>query len=67
MRHKSVYYKSKYKYVKGTCTDDNVIRWQMNLKGVTNKCFETEIEAAKAVDLHLIKIGKEPLNILKKL
>lgn len=32
-----------------------------------SKLFTTEIEAAKEVDLELIRRGKDPVNILKKI
>ena len=67
MRHQILYKKSKYKYVAGFCYEDNTWLWQIRLPNITKKCYKTEIEAAKAVDMYLISKGKKPLNILKKL
>lgn len=33
-----------------------------NNKRILNKCYKTEKEAAKAVDLTLIKLGENPVN-----
>lgn len=40
--------------------------WIAFVKGLINKRFETETQAAKAVDMALIRAGKEPRNILKR-
>lgn len=37
-----------------------------NLKFKWSKAFENINDAAKAVDLKLISVGREPVNILKK-
>jgi hypothetical protein len=59
--------KSKYKYVSGSIkTTNGKITWIYRFKDFTSKAFETEELAAKAVDLHLIHLGKEPVNILKR-
>jgi len=42
------------------------IHWYVNMKGVGKNRFETEKEAAIAVDKILIYKGKEPKNILKR-
>lgn len=58
--------KSKYKYVQGILTISlNKTKWVVNIKGVGRNGFETEREAALAVDKYLISKGKEPVNILK--
>lgn len=67
MMHKTLTKKSKYKHVQGICAFNNNWRWKITLPNVTQKSYETEIEAAKAVDIYLISKGKQPLNILKKL
>lgn len=54
----------KYKYVAMMKNSDGKICWRANLKG--GKHFETEREAALHVDHKLIKLGKDPVNILKK-
>lgn len=44
----------------------NQWRCRIRIDGVTyDQFYHTEKEAAKAVDLLLIKHGKEPINILK--
>ncbi len=55
----------KYRHVYSYIYKDK-IRWQMALQGVMCKVYDTEIEAAKAADMCLIKQGKDPVNILKK-
>lgn len=67
MMHKTLYKKSKYKYVVGLCSQDDIWNWHMNIPNVTKKGFKTEKEAAIAVDMYFISKGKQPLNILKKL
>jgi hypothetical protein len=37
------------------------------MKGVSRKRYKTEKQAAIAADMQLIKQGKNPVNILKKL
>jgi hypothetical protein len=64
--HVNKYSTSKYKYV----ANENVNGfeyWSITLKDVTRKRYNTELEAAKAVDLILIRQGKEPVNILKRI
>ena len=62
--HKCKGKKSKYKYVYGIQPDGDRWYWQLRLKGVSNKCYDTEREAALVVDKYLISKGKEPVNIL---
>jgi hypothetical protein len=57
--------KSKYRYVKKLMVNDKVY-WILSLTGVSQKCYETEREAALVVDKYLINKGKEPVNILKR-
>lgn len=59
------YGKSKYKYV---CNEkvDGYEYWSITLPKVQRKRYSTELEAAKAVDLILIRQGKEPVNVLKR-
>lgn len=64
-QHASKYGKSKYKYVFNQKIDGHEY-WRINLPGVSKKGYLTELEAAKAVDIILIKQGKEPVNILKR-
>lgn len=45
-------------------------KWRGRVKtdfGLAEKMFNTELEAAKFVDLKLISIGKEPRNVFKRL
>lgn len=67
---------SKYKYVQ-KCLDMRgdlmgfmalftVYNSISGYKGANSKIYPTERAAAIAVDLHLIKHGKNPVNILKK-
>lgn len=58
------YTKSKYKYVQNLNTNDKDY-WTVNIKGVAKPKFETEREAAIAVDKYFISRGKSPVNILK--
>jgi hypothetical protein len=55
--------KSKYKYVSLEWDSNGKERWIINIQG-NRKPFDTEREAAIAVDKKLISIGKEPVNIL---
>ena len=55
--------KSKYRYVKKLMVNDKVY-WSLAISGVSQKCYETEREAALVVDKYLISKGKEPVNIL---
>jgi len=57
--------KSKYKYVLKFRDTQMTIRWSCNLPKYKHT-FDTEREAAIAVDKELIKRGKEPVNILKR-
>ena len=57
--------KSKYKYVRGIEVSGNTY-WVVIMKGISGEGFKTEYEAAKAVDVLLIKQGKEPVNVLKR-
>ena len=59
--------KSKYKYVRGSRGSTNgKIAWVYRFVNFSSKAFDTEALAAKAADLHLIQLGKEPVNILKR-
>ena len=66
--------KSKYKYVYDTSTFRRngkispAVKWQMKIYHdgtIIRKFFETERDAALAVDMALIRIGRDPVNILK--
>jgi hypothetical protein len=57
--------KSKYKHVRGIEVSGNTY-WTVKMKGISESGFKTEYEAAKAVDVLLIKQGKEPINVLKR-
>ena len=57
---------SKYKYVCYYTVNDYEY-WSITIKGVVKKTYKSELEAAKAVDLILIRQGKEPVNILKRM
>tara|TARA_R110001606_G_scaffold38401_1_gene107634 strand:- start:2738 stop:2974 length:237 start_codon:yes stop_codon:yes gene_type:complete len=63
-------YKSEYKYVyRYVSRKDGSVMWQGQFyhnQTKSGKFYETEKEAAKAVDLFLIGKGKEPINILKR-
>ncbi len=60
-----VHKKSNYKYVRGwTCSGK--IHWCVSIRGVAQSGFDTERLAALAADKYLIKMGKEPVNILVK-
>ena len=59
--------KSKYKYVRGLrATTNGKITWMYRFVNFSSKAFYSETLAAKAADLHLIQLGKEPVNILKR-
>lgn len=58
------YTKSKYKYVQNLNMNGKDY-WTTNIKGVAKPKFETEREAAIAVDKYFISKGKKPINILK--
>jgi hypothetical protein len=55
--------KSKYRYVEIVDVSGNIY-YRVAMKGVSKDSFPTERETAIAVDKLLIKIGKEPVNIL---
>lgn len=57
--------KSKYKYVSGINVSGNIY-WCISINGVSKTSFKTEYDAAKAVDVILIRRGKEPINVLKR-
>lgn len=57
--------KSKYKYVSLYQTKDGIKRWGVHIRNTF--FYDTEELAAKMVDIWLIKQGKAPINILKKL
>lgn len=57
------YYPSKYKYVQNLKQDGKDV-WCINMTGISKAKFDTERQAAIAVDKLLIKKGKEPVNIL---
>ncbi len=57
------YYPSKYKYVQNLKKDGNDV-WCINMEGVSKAKFDTERQAAIAIDKLLISKGKEPVNIL---
>jgi len=59
------YSKSKYKYVIHEHVDE-IEYWKINYPNHSQKRYKTEVDAAKAVDMILIKPGKEPVNILKR-
>ena len=55
--------KSKYKYVVLEWDSNGKERWIKSIYG-NRKPYDTEREAALAVDMQLISKGKEPVNIL---
>lgn len=57
------YTKSKYKYVQNLNMNGKDY-WTVSIKGVSKPKFETEREAAIAVDKYFISKGKKPKNIL---
>lgn len=63
--HVNKYSKSKYKYVSHEHVN-GFEYWRIGLPNYTKKRYKTELEAAKAVDMILIKEGKEPVNVLKR-
>lgn len=57
------YFKSKYKYVQNLkCNGEDY--WTHSLPNVTRVKYQTEREAALAVDKYLLSKGKKPVNIL---
>lgn len=57
--------KSKYKHVQIMDMNDKFY-YVVNMQGVGRNSFDSEREAAIAVDKILISKGKEPVNILKR-
>jgi hypothetical protein len=57
------YYPSKYKYVQNLKVDGKDV-WCINMLGISKAKFDTERNAAIAVDKLLISKGREPVNIL---
>lgn len=57
--------KSKYVGVSGT-RKGKYIYWRAISCGIQKGGYKTEREAAKSVDMILIKKGKDPVNIMKK-
>lgn len=53
-----------YKYVAQWLNEKNEIIWIGMIFG-KSKIFKTEQEAAKYIDIILIKNGRKPINILK--
>jgi len=62
----SKYIKSNYLNVAGILKDGKK-NWHITINGYSRELFKTEKEAAIAVDKILIKKGKEPVNILKRI
>lgn len=59
--------KSVYRYIRGISYDNGtVVKWQVRIAKACSGLFDSEIEAAKAADVVLIKMGKDPVNILKR-
>ena len=56
---------SKYKYVSGQLKNGKRY-WNLNMPGYCKKRYETEREAAIAIDMILIAQKMEPVNILKR-
>ena len=64
-------HKSQYKYVyKYVSRKDGEVKWiarfYSTFNGGNAKGYDTEREAAKAVDVYLLNQGKQPVNILVK-
>ena len=57
------YIKSKYKYVQNLKANGKDY-WTLNIIGVSKIKFESERQAAIAVDKYFISRGKKPINIL---
>ena len=57
---------SKYKYVVLYADEYGKERWFAKVRGFTTKEYETERDAAIAVDKMFLSKGKEPVNILKR-
>ena len=58
--------KSQYMHVRGLQYTDGTIKWYTAIYRVYTLSFDTEREAAIAVDKYFINKGKEPKNILKR-
>ena len=61
---KTKYGKSKYKYVQQIAPTTDKNYWMITLPNVCRKTYDTEREAAIAVDKYLIGKGKDPINVL---
>lgn len=61
------YIKSKYKNVRIIRYSAQNTKYFVSMKGVSEANFKTERECALAVDKLLIRKGKEPVNILKRI
>lgn len=59
------YIKSKYKYIHCKVMN-NKEYWDARINGKFRCSYDSEREAAIAIDKYLISEGKEPVNILKK-
>jgi uncharacterized protein YegP (UPF0339 family) len=59
-------YKYVVKYIDCYGEERFVTRYNNGNTWSTRKIYDTEREAAKAVDMILIAMGKEPINILKR-
>ena len=57
---------SAYKYVRKRIDPNGDIHWFMCLDGTSAKEYDTEREAAIAVDKALLNQGRQPVNILVK-
>lgn len=57
---------SQYKYVSKLLVRGKKIRWQAHVRSSKAKSFDTERQAAIHVDKELIRLGREPVNILKR-
>ena len=55
---------SKYKGVQGVISGNGNTYWSARICRTEKRGYKTEREAAKAVDIILIKNGREPVNIL---
>lgn len=57
------YYPSEYKYV-ANMKQNGKDGWCVNMAGISKSTFNTERQAAIAVDKIMIRNGKDPVNIL---
>ena len=55
---------SKYKGVQGIISGSGITYWSARICRTAERGYKTEREAAKAVDIILIKNGREPVNRL---